>query len=842
MLNEEYWKSKKSNEALILVKNEDPKELTSICTISPFKIREEWLNYLVKLNDSEKQILINQNCKLICGSTKNSIIKIFCEENDDEFLSCYNIINVDTHEKVEYNIKNIYSIIKQESMEELKYNVEDYSLDSLYKDIIIIINTDNKLLSCKIPLHYILTLFIRSKLRKIREKFGNCQNSDLSVLNIRKTLWIYKIENCKNTNITSCFNINNVYPYILLASKDEEKKANLHLCLISLIRMEFDLDMNNERTENPLSIVCSNSFALEDFGSNFEILENGIGFYPLKSSYIWIVTINKVMTQKLVQDNHNHEISPGVDFFNNENDELKIEDLSENSSSCFYLFESNRSEIKQRGRMNCANYNIEFFRILNLICVNEGKDQLRIKEYIIRAVSSTKNPNGLFCFDFKLRINPNISEIDKMTILSLIFMPILEKEVENFSKHFDNQLNDEKTNNYLNYSFGKNESQILNKSKNYEFSSLSGKCNYPRITTLCVIPNYILLLFGRNIDSELRDNFPLIFCGLSNGEWRTYSIKSSLKTKKSEIQEKLNLSSDDIGFFVLKGVHLLRGDELSINNQLHGMNVNVSPSYWSFDRNTKTSILSIAASNSIGNVFLWSLEKERRQIPSKFLMIKKKESNEDNSSSEITIEKIFSKSNKTDNGQKQKKLLSSSSNKTSKNKDILKVMDEHIRRIDEKLRKVKIQEEIISDAEKRRERVRRNKEKMKTKRELTKEEALNFVPECLSRSVSPRRGCISCNLSDPEEKKPFFFKSKYDNFDSRRYRSYYKNNDHEYLFQLNSFLNIECIYKSELCIETDNNRKNSQIFNEIVNFDDLCSKWSKDVNDEIQYDEILNEK
>ncbi|OII75465.1 uncharacterized protein cubi_01986 [Cryptosporidium ubiquitum] len=840
MLNLDYWKSKKSNEALILVKNEDPKELTSICTISPFKIREEWLNYLVKLNDSEKQILINQNCKLICGSTKDSTIKIFCEEDDDEFLSCFNIINVDTREKVEYNIKSIYSIIKQESMEELKYSLEDSSLDSLYKDIVIVVNTDNKLLSCKIPLHYILTLFIRSKLRRIRKKLGNSQNSDLSVLNIRKTLWIYQIENGKNTNITSCFNINNVYPYILLASKDEDEETKLHLCLISLSRMEFELNVESEKTGNPLNIICSNSFVLENCGSSFEILENGIGFYPLKSSYIWVVTTRKTIIQKLVDEkDYSQNVSLDMDCLNNENGELNINDLSENSSSCLYLFESNRSEIKQRGKMICTNYKIEFFRILNLTCINEGKDQSKIKEYIIRAVSSTKSPNGLFCFDFKLRVSQNSSEIDSMTLLSLIFMPILEKEVSNFLKPFDNQSNDINTNNYLNYSFGKNEIQSLSKSRNYEFVSPSERYNYLRITTLSVIPNYILLLFGRNIDSELCENFPLIFCGLSNGEWRTYTIKSSLNTKKSEIQDKLNLNTDDIGFFVLKGVHLLKGDELSINNQLHDLNINVSPSYWSFDRNINTSILSIAASNSIGNVFLWSLEKERRQLPSKYMITKRKESMGYNSNSEIIPKEIFSKSNEISNEQDKEQRKVISSNKTRRNKDILKIMDEHIKRIDERLRKVKIQEEIISDAEKLQERVRRNKKNI---RKLTREEASNFVPECLSRSVSPRKGCISCNLSDPEEKKPFFFKSKYDNFDYRRYRSYYKNNDHEYLFQLNSFLNIECIYKSELCIEAGNNRKDPQIFNEIVNFDQLCSKWSKNVNNDIQYDEILNEK
>ncbi|KAH8582938.1 uncharacterized protein ELE39_002283 [Cryptosporidium sp. chipmunk genotype I] len=833
MLNEEYWKSKKSDEALVLVKNDDPKELTSICTISPFKLKEEWLNYLVKLDDSEKQILTDQNCKLICGSTKDSTIKIFCEENDDEFLSCFNIVNVNTHEKVEYNVKSIYSIIKQESMEELRYNLEDSSLESLYKDIIIVINTENKLLSCKIPLHYILTQFIRSRVRKIRERLGNYQNSDLSVSNIRKILWIYQIENIKETNIISCYNVNNVYPYILLVSKDEEKNLTVYLCLISLNKVEFELNMEGETTGNPLSIICHNSFSLENYASYFEILENGIAFYPLKSSYIWVITTKKTAVEKIIESNdHSHELSMDKDFFNNDNEDLKIEDLSESSSCCFYLFESNRSEIKHRGKMKCTNYNIDFFRILNLTCINEGKDQLGIKEYIIRAVSSTKNPNGLFCFDFKLRINPNRLESDRMILLSLIFMPILEKEV--------NYVNGN-TKNYLNYSFGKNDSNSLSTSRNYEVSSLSRGHNNLRITTLCVIPNYILLLFGRNIENELRENFPLIFCGLSNGEWRTYSIKSSLKTKRGEVQNKINLSTDDIGFFVLKGVHLLRGDEFSIKNQLNNQNLTISPSYWSFDRNIKTSILSVAASNSIGNVFLWCLEKERRQFPSKNLFTKRKELiREGDSNLEIILKETISKPNKVKGEQDKEQIRVISSNKVSKNKDILKTMDEHIRRIDERLRKVKIQEEIISDAKKRQEKVRINKEKMKPRRKLTIEEASNFVPDCLSRSISPRKGCNSCNYSDPEEKKPFFFKSKYDNFDHKRYRSYYKDNDHEYLFQLNNFLNIECIYKSELFIKSGNNRSNPQIFDEIVNFDSLFSKWSKNVSDNIHFDEILN--
>ncbi|EAK88009.1 hypothetical protein [Cryptosporidium parvum Iowa II] len=838
MLNEEYWKSKKSDEALVLVKNVDPKELTSICTISPFKLKEEWLNYLVKLDNYEKEILIGQNCKLICGSTKDSTIKIFCEEDEDEFLSCFNIVNVNTHEKVEYNIKSIYSIIRQESMEELRYSLEDdSSLESLYKDIIIIINTENKLLSCKIPLHYILTLYIRSRIRRIREKLGNYQNSDISVSNIRKTLWIYQIENISGTNLISCYNINNVYPYILLISKDEEKEFKMNLCLISLNRMDFELNMEFEKTGNPLNIICYNSFILGDNSSYFEILENGIGFFPLKSSYIWVITTKKTVSERILENNdNNNELRLDKDIFdNNENEELKIEDLSESSSCCFYLFESNRSEIKHRGNMLCTNYDIEFFRILNLTCTNEGKDQTGIKEYIIRTVSSTKNPNGLFCFDFKLRINPNSSESDRMVILSLIFMPILEREVD---RHIDNG----DTRNYLNYSFGNNDGKSLNRSKNDEVSSFSRGYNNLRITTLCVIPNYILLLFGRNIENELRENFPLIFCGLSNGEWRTYSIKSSLKTRRSEIQDKINLSTDDIGFFVLKGVHLLRGDELSINNQLDGLNLSITPSCWSFDRNTKMSILSVAASNSIGNVFLWCLENERRQLPSKNILSKKKEiTKEKNISFEISSKEIESKLSNIKNEQDKEKRGLISSNKVSKNKDILKTMDEHIRRIDERLRKVKIQEEIISDAERRREKVRKNKEKLKPRRKLTKEEAANFVPDCLSRSVSPRKGCNSCNYSDPDEKKPFFFKSKYDNFDHKRYRSYYKDNDHEYLFQLNNFLNIECIYKSKLFTEAGNNIKNPQIFNEIVDFDRLCSKWSKNISDDIHFDEILNE-
>lgn len=843
MLDEQYWKSTKSNEALVLVRNEDPKELTSICTISPFKLREEWLNYLVKLENSERELLVGHNCKLVCGSTRNSTIKIFCEEDDHEFLSCFHIINADTHAKVEHDIKSIYSIIKQESIEEQKYSMDNCCLDSLYKDIVVIMKTSNKLLSCRIPLHYILTLFIRSKLRRIRERLGSYQSSDLTVSNIRKTMWIYQIENNMSANFISCFNTNNVCPYILLVSKDEEEEPRIHLCLVSLNVVEFDLAPEVGRIGSPLNIDCSDSFMLEDGGSSqCEILENGIGFYPLRSSYIWVVSVRKVVRRQ-VQDRK--DLSMDVNgFFADGNDDLKIEDLSEGMSSDFYMFESTRNNIKKRGVMTCANYNIDFFRILNLTCRHEGKDQLENREYIVRAVSSTSGPNGLFCFDFKLRVSPNNPEDDKrMTILSLVFMPILEKEVNNFSissnqNHHENPAK----NNYLNYSFGKSDEHNPNLRGSCEIDSLTprGSSGFLKITTLCVIPNYVLLLFGASLDAELNENFPLIFCGLSNGEWRTYSIKSSLRTKKGEMQGKLNLGADDIGFFVLKGVHRLVGDELSIRNQLGGSELIVSSSFWSFDRNTITSTLSVAASNNIGNVFMWCLEKERRRLSSRLADSRRRETTREDSNSEVQPQGVSPKLQVSSGKKKQQGNGAKPCTRTSRNRDILETMDEHLKRIDERLRKVKLQEEIISDAEKLQEKVRKNRERTRPKKKLTRGEASSFVPDCLNRSVSPRKGCSSCNLSDPDERKPFFFKSKYDNFDHMRYRSFYKDDDHEYLFQLNNFLNIECIYKSELHVEAGTHRKSSQMFDKIVNFGQLCSKWSKHFNNDVLFDDILN--
>lgn len=843
MLNGQYWKSSKSNEALVLVKSEEPKELTSICTISPFKLREEWLNYLVKLQDFERELLVGHNCKFVCGSTRDSTIKIFCEEDDHEFLSCFHIINVDTHEKAKHDIRSVYSIIRQESMEEQKYSLESSSLDSLYKDIIVMMKTSNKLLSCRIPLHYILTLFIRSKLKRIRERLGSYQSSDLSVSNIRKTMWIYQIENENGASFVSCFNTNNVCPYILLVSKDEEEEPSIRLCLVSLNVLEFNFSPGVRWEDNPLNIDCSDSFALESGGSfQCEILENGIGFYPLRSSYIWVVSVRK-MARRQAQSKE----GPGLEvdgFSVDGNDDLKIEDLSEGSSSDLYMFESTRGEIKKRGVLTCANYNIDFFRILNLTCKHERKDQIESREYVVRAVSSTFRPNGLFCFDFKLRVSQNGSEGDKrMTILSLVFMPILEKEVNSFSRSSNhNRFENSDKNNYLNYSFGKSEEQSPSLGGSCEIDSLAPRgCDFLRITTLCVIPNYVLQLFGTSLDTELNENFPLIFCGLSNGEWRTYNIKSSLRTKSREVQGKLNLGVDDIGFFVLKGVLRLVGDELSIRNQLNGSELNVSSSFWSFDRNTKTSTLLVAASNNIGNVFMWCLEKERRKLSSRLASPKGKEAAKKDPNSEVQPQSVPPKL-QASSGRSRKQGgggARPSTRRAPKDRDILEAMDEHLKRIDERLRKVKLQEEIISDAEKLQEKVRKNKERARPRRRLTKEEASSFVPDCLNRSVSPRKGCASCNLSDPDEKKPFFFKSKYDNFDHMRYRSYYKNNDHEYLFQLNNFLNIECIYKSELHIEAGSHRKSPQMFDKIVNFAQLCSKWSKHSNNDILLDDIL---
>ncbi|KAJ1610497.1 hypothetical protein OJ253_1160 [Cryptosporidium canis] len=817
MSDERYWRSRRCNEALVLVKNESPSELTSICTISPFRLREEWLNYLVKLDDSEREILAGHHCRLVCGVTRDSTIKIFCEEGDVEFLSCFNIIDVDTHERREYQIRAVYSIIRQESIEELRYSPESSSIDSLYKDIVIILNAEDRILSCRIPMHYILTLFIRSRLRGIREKLGS---SDLSVANIRRTMWIYKIENGGGVKITSCFNRNNVCPYILLASRGEGGGPYLHLCLVSLNILEPD--------SSPLSIDSSGCFKLDGSGYSSEILESGIGFYPLRSSYIWIVSTRRVARRLTPDGDPDQEV-----------DDLRMEDLTECSGSDFYMLESTRSEIRLRGKLACTNYNVEMLRILNLTFKHEGKDQLETREYVLRAVSSTVSPNGLFCFDFKLRACPHTLESERMTVLSLVFMPILETEVGGYSLAPSASQGEIGEASYLNYSFGKSDDQGPSLDRSHEFDSLSRRSGSLRITTLCAVPNYVLQLFGTSMDKELNENFPLIFCGLSNGEWRTYSIKSSSRSRRGEAQEKLNLGSEDIGFFVLKGVHRLAGDELSIDNQLGGQNLRVSSSCWSFDRNKSTSVLSVAASNNSGNVFMWCLERERGRLFSRITGTRKKECEAEDSGAEGQPGNGQTKSQA--NSDKEKRRRATSSKKLLGNKDILETMDKHLRRIDERLRKVKIQEEIISDAERLQEKVRKNREKTRPRR-LTKEEAANFVPECQHRSVSPRKGCKSCNPSDPDEEKPFFFRSKYDNFDYRRYRSYYRNNDHEYLFQLNNYLNIECIYKSELHTEEEGNRKGPLPLEKIVNFDQMCSKWSTLLENDLQYDEILNER
>ncbi|KAK6590399.1 hypothetical protein RS030_162435 [Cryptosporidium xiaoi] len=898
------WAVSKTDEAFVMVKdNSEPFEIKSICSIPGFRVKKSWLDYLVRLEEEEKIFLLNRECKLICCSS-SSDSKIRIMNQYESFTICFEILDSNTLERIEYDFTNVHGIIKQDSKEEIEYGLngktgKEHEIEYLFRDLILILNTGKKLLTCKIPFYVILSIYIRETILNYRKKSnGGINNAkidstnssislSLNIPNYKKTIWIYNLENkyFECNSLISCFNVNQVRPY-LVAMHKKKNGSSIYICLITPNTSEFEDSIDSEQRKDsnslinqnaPLIVVNSTKFDIKNHELCGKIIDCGIGFYPLKKSYIWIVSLSL-------------DSASNTNIENTSREDLSLEELSENNNknlftkTRIYLIETLKKDIKLRGVIETFSYCIKNLSILEARCEKFEEN----KGLKIRIVSSTIDPFGLICFDTFVLTETN--RVERMNILSLVFMPITNKEIINNNQNdkyeienpdcpddnINKDIHGNNNNNIeLNYSFGKGSGLNSYLRKENNNTSLSGEKKEQmevNITTFCVIPSYIHSSLGKNIlDPEISNCFPLVCCGLSNGEWRIYTLKEDMldEQKYSKKKDIVINSSNNIGYFVLKGVHILKGNEFSLINQLENKGgskyTKVSSSCWGFERHPNVSNLTIVACNNIGNIFSWSLEGRKR---GNFQNVDKNNISQDEFKSKdinrcdsdtlksksvhkrISDNEIYQYKTETNSNLKTKE-LSECDYREKGFSDTLEILDRHIRRIDERLSKVKAQEAIISRAEKCKTFLTESRKNGGISGE--KENKLNksFVPSCANRSVSPRRGCESCNKNPENDEasnenssnrmKIFFYKSKYDDMEHKRYRGYNRDEEHECVFQLNNHFTIKHILSPDIdTYSNDSNIENNDTFNldNAINYESIINNW-KEKNTRVLYNDIL---
>ncbi|KAH8741293.1 hypothetical protein FG386_000200 [Cryptosporidium ryanae] len=886
------WAVNRTDQAFVMVKDDSESfDIRSICLIPGFKVKESWLDYLVRLEEEEKLLLLNRECKLVCCSSKSDS-KIRIMSQCGGFTVCFEILNTNTLERIEYEFKKVYGIIKQDRTCEIEYGLssntgKECELEYLFRDLTLILNTEKKILACKIPFYTVLSLYIKETILKYRKRIdkkvkgiGNESPNlsislSLNIPNYKKTIWVYSLEDkyFENNSLITCFNMNQVNPYLIAMYKGEHESV-VHVCLITPNVSEFEGFIESEELktgginkEDPIIIINSTKFSIKSHELCGGIVEDGIGFYPLKKSYIWVVSLGL-----------NGDVN--TDIKGNSNVDLSLEELSGNTTNNsftktrIYLIETLKSNIKLRGVIESFSYCIKHLSVLEAGYHSFETEKKR--DLKLRIVSSTLDPLGLICFDTLLPTES--SGVERMNISSLAFIPITineiiyanksnEYEIRNLD-YSDNNIdkNDCKDNSLeLNYSFGKG-SELSSYLKKEDNSLVNGGKNERKtgteITTLCVVPSYIHFSLGKSrLDPEISNNFPLVCCGISNGEWRIYTLKEDRLEERKYNKRKGTLmnNSSHIGYFVLKGVHILKGNEFSLSNQIESKEISkytrVSSSCWGFERHPNASTLTLVASNNIGNIFSWSLEGKKRggfEVRNKEDVSKKEAVSKCFSRDEVMNPKSVHKEVKNNNDSQHKTgVLRKDSNKKGLS-GTLELLDRHIKRIDERINKVKVQEAIISQSEKCKSALRESKRNRgisegKKSNKLGK----NLVPGCLSRSVSPRKGCESCNKdsenrgasnqSSNNKVRLFLYKSKYDNMEYKRYRGYHRDEENECVFQLNNYFTIKHILNSDFgnhenntCIENIiNNSEN------IIDYDSIISSWNDKNSIENVYSDIL---
>ncbi|KAL7066367.1 hypothetical protein ACR3K2_31890 [Cryptosporidium serpentis] len=726
--------------------------ITSVSSISPFKIKKSWIESLLPSILDNLEDLFDEEVIICCISTSNGIIKFLSEKFD--FNQNFCIKNSITNQCEPIYINKIYTLSNLYGIDKLCNSSEDL----LKSKIFVCFSSNDTLYCCDIPFYFIFASYLRNTIQNKYKDSDIINQLSAIVLPNSIEIPLYKINSTSSNLLSWSHNLSNTQPCILIAQINEYSDINIALLLFTKFHdIEFHLSFDNKRlppvtiykTVNLPNIVKSNNKSI--------LIPNGITCYPFNRQYLWLFGIKSDI---LLDDN--------------EYKEMNLNELDSITQTTIYILESSKYSVDLIGQTNLS-YNITHINILNIIENNKDLllEQDKKIELTIRIISATEEPSGLLGCDMIVRkpISENIQISSSLwnystNISSIIFMPLNEFVTK------EKNINDE---DLLGFSFGLN-----GKSQNKYLK------NTITITTLCTLPMYLNKL---KLDQVLKI-FPAIFCGLSNGEWRIYTLQNEDDIQKGyqTIQNKTIFNSNSmipLGYFSLKGLHTL------INITSESVNSGrVISSSWSVFKTLKSSFsLSIAAVTDTGKTYTWFINNQKKgellknkigksqidkdeicknhsfnKMPQRIL---RKKLIEDELSSVSNIQNNIFKN------LKKEKLISK--DQEINNISIVEIMDEHIRRIDNRLKQVEDQEYKLMNKPHYEELITQ----LKSENLINNRKSLSQVPECLTRSVSPRKGCNVCYSSEEHNSEPrkLWTSSKYATLPIRRYKGYDDEND-----------------------------------------------------------------